>query len=101
MLFVSMTSHFPLLSVYTPLNLCSLTIILLTKSIAPGKDVYGEEIIIDKENREEYRVWDPSKSKLCSAMIKGISQIGIKPGFKVLYLGVSTGTTTSHVSDIV
>ena len=75
--------------------------VILTKSIAPGKDVYGEEIIIDKEKREEYRVWDPSKSKLCSAMIKGISQIGIKPGFKVLYLGVSTGTTTSHVSDIV
>src|SRR3989338_7012579 len=41
------------------------------------------------------------KSKLCAAILKGLSQVGIKPGSIVLYLGASTGTTVSHVSDIV
>jgi fibrillarin-like pre-rRNA processing protein len=49
----------------------------------------------------EYRLWDPTRSKLGAAIKKGVSQIGIKPGSTVLYLGCSTGTTVSHVSDIV
>jgi rRNA 2'-O-methyltransferase fibrillarin len=31
----------------------------------------------------------------------GIENIWIKPGSKVLYLGAASGTTVSHVSDIV
>lgn len=31
----------------------------------------------------------------------GIDNIHIKPGYKVLYLGAASGTTVSHVSDIV
>jgi len=31
----------------------------------------------------------------------GIGNIYIKPGGKVLYLGAASGTTVSHVSDIV
>ena len=73
--------------------------LLLTKNIIPGQQVYGEEII--KERNEEFRVWDPSKSKLCAALMKGVSQIGIKPGSIVLYLGAASGTTVSHVSDLV
>ena len=34
-------------------------------------------------------------------MIGGISDIYIKPGAKVLYLGAASGTTVSHCSDIV
>lgn len=34
-------------------------------------------------------------------MIGGISDIFIKPGSKVLYLGGASGTTVSHVADIV
>ena len=70
-----------------------------TKSLAKGKNVYGERIYKDKG--EEYRQWNPERSKLCAAIHKGCSQIGIKPGFVVLYLGAATGTTPSHVSDIV
>lgn len=73
--------------------------LLLTKNIISGQQVYGEEII--KERNEEFRVWDPSKSKLCAALMKGVSQIGIKPGSIVLYLGAASGTTVSHVSDLV
>jgi len=72
---------------------------LFTKSLAPGKTVYDERLV--KEKGKEYRSWNPEKSKLAAAIMKGASQIGIKPGTSVLYLGASTGTTVSHVSDIV
>ena len=72
---------------------------LLTKNIVPGSSVYGERLF--KEDDVEYREWDPHKSKLAAAMIKGIHQINLKPDNVVLYLGASTGTTVSHVSDIV
>ncbi len=72
---------------------------IYTRSINPGKKVYGE--ILAKDGKYEYREWDAWKSKLCSAIKKGVSQIGLREGNTVLYLGASTGTTVSHVSDIV
>jgi fibrillarin-like pre-rRNA processing protein len=72
---------------------------LYTKNLVPGKSVYGENLV--QENGVEYREWDPKRSKLGSAIAKEVSQIGIKEDDVVLYLGCSTGTTTSHVSDIV
>jgi fibrillarin-like pre-rRNA processing protein len=74
-------------------------IVLCTKNLVPGKKVYGEDTF--KEGKDEYREWEPRRSKLGAAIAKGISQMGIYPGVKVLYLGASTGTTPSHVSDIV
>jgi len=74
-------------------------ILLCTKNLTPGRKVYGEDLI--KEGNDEYREWDVTRSKLGAALAKGVSQIGIYPGSKVLYLGASTGTTSSHVSDIV
>lgn len=49
----------------------------------------------------EYRVWNPFRSKLAAAILGGVDKIHIKPGDKVLYLGAASGTTVSHVSDIV
>jgi len=49
----------------------------------------------------EYRVWNPFRSKLASAIVGGVEQIHIKPGSKLLYLGAASGTTVSHCSDIV
>ena len=72
---------------------------LYTQNLVPGAQVYGE--ILRKEKGVEYRQWDPTRSKLGAAVVKGISQLGLKEGFKVLYLGAATGTTISHVSDIV
>jgi rRNA 2'-O-methyltransferase fibrillarin len=46
-------------------------------------------------------VWNPFRSKLGAAVLGGVDQIHIKPGTKVLYLGAASGTTVSHVSDIV
>ena len=72
---------------------------LYTKSLNPGVDVYGEYII--KEHDIEYREWDPKRSKIAAAILKGLNQLGLAPKQTVLYLGASTGTTVSHVSDIV
>ena len=73
--------------------------ILLTKNLVPGSSVYGEKLVQD--NDVEYREWNPNKSKLAAAILKGIHQINLKPDTVVLYLGASTGTTVSHVSDII
>ncbi len=70
-----------------------------TKSLSPGKKVYNEVLL--RQGGDEFRSWDPTRSKLAAALKKGVSQIGIKPGDLVLYLGASSGTTPSHVSDIV
>lgn len=49
----------------------------------------------------EYRIWNPFRSKLAASILAGIDNIHIKPGAKVLYLGAASGTSVSHVSDIV
>jgi rRNA 2'-O-methyltransferase fibrillarin len=46
-------------------------------------------------------VWNPYRSKLGAAIVGGIENIHMKPGSKVLYLGAASGTTVSHVSDLV
>ena len=72
---------------------------LATKNLTPGKNVYGESLI--KIEGEEYRVWDPFRSKLAAAILKGMKNLPIKEKDRVLYLGAASGTTASHVSDIV
>ncbi|KAM6153298.1 rRNA 2'-O-methyltransferase fibrillarin [Erethizon dorsatum] len=76
---------------------------LVTKNLVPGESVYGEKrvSISDGDDKIEYRAWNPFRSKLAAAILGGVDQIHIKPGAKVLYLGAASGTTVSHVSDIV
>lgn len=73
--------------------------LLATKNLVIGKKVYGERLIVAGEF--EFRIWDLFRSKLAGAIGKGLQEMPIKPGKSVLYLGASTGTTVSHVSDIV
>jgi len=72
---------------------------LLTRNLAPGKRVYNEDLV--QRDGVEYRTWDPFRSKLAAAILKGMPEDKIKEGDRVLYLGASTGTTASHISDIV
>jgi len=72
---------------------------LATRNLAPGRTVYGEKLI--RFEGVEYRLWDPFRSKLAAAILKGIKTVPIKPDHQVLYLGAASGTTASHVSDIV
>lgn len=79
---------------------------LLTKNMDPGHDVYGEKrVSVQGEGadavRTEYRIWNPFRSKLGAAVLKGVANIYIGPGTKLLYLGAASGTTVSHCSDIV
>eukprot|EP01136_Pigoraptor_vietnamica_P036853 Opistho-1_new@103985 len=77
--------------------------VIVTKNLVPGESVYGEKrIAVENDgNKVEYRVWNPFRSKLCAAIVGGVDNIHIKPGSKVLYLGAASGTTVSHVADIV
>jgi len=72
---------------------------LATKNLTPGRNVYSERLI--SFEGVEYRVWGPFRSKLAAVILKGLTTVPIKPGHKVLYLGAASGTTASHVSDIV
>nr|CAD7263748.1 unnamed protein product [Timema shepardi] len=105
--------------------------VLVTLNMVPGEAVYGEKRITVEvslttrtlaiiaalttltssletpakdggaDTKVEYRVWNPFRSKLAAAILGGVDQIHISPGTKVLYLGAASGTTVSHVSDIV
>jgi fibrillarin-like pre-rRNA processing protein len=72
---------------------------LATRNLAPGKSVYGEKRVT--EGGVEYRFWDPWRSKLGAAIMRGLKTMPIKSGNTVLYLGAAQGTTPSHVADIV
>lgn len=78
--------------------------LLVTKNLLPGESVYGEKrISVDNADgsKTEYRVWNPFRSKLAAGILGGIDHIHIGPGKKVLYLGGASGTTVSHVADVV
>lgn len=56
--------------------------------------------ILTKYN-EEYVFWEPKTSKLSAALHKGLKETHLKQKNIVLYLGASTGTTVTHISNIV
>lgn len=72
---------------------------IATRNLTPGRQVYGEKLITYE--RVEYRVWDPYRSKFSAAILKGLNRLPIGRGCRILYLGAATGTTSSHISDIV
>lgn len=75
----------------------------MTANMVPGESVYNEKrVAVEKDDvKTEYRVWNPFRSKLGAAVVGGVDNIFMKPGSKVLYLGAASGTTVSHVSDLV
>ena len=72
---------------------------LATRNQVPGVSVYGERLL--KVENEEYRLWDPYRSKFAAAFLSGMKLLPQLKGQNILYLGVSTGTTPSHFSDII
>lgn len=86
--------------------------LLATKNLCPGESVYGEKRVVIENSgkgedgnptttKTEYRIWNPFRSKLAAGILGGLETIYMKPGSKVLYLGAASGTSVSHVSDIV
>jgi len=72
---------------------------ILTKNLFPGFKSHSEELV--SEEGIEYRVWDPSHSKPAAAIAKGLKNLPIKKGTKILYLGIANGNTATFFSDII
>ena len=68
-----------------------------TENLLPGQIVYDEKL---SENGT-LRQWSIKKSKIGAALAKGLPKLPIQKGDVILYLGASTGTTVSHLSDVV
>ncbi len=62
-----------------------------------GESVYGERVI--KTRGGFFHLWNPFRSKLGAAMHLRLKNFPFQ-GSRLLYLGASTGTTVSHVSDL-
>lgn len=73
--------------------------LLATKNLVPGRQVYGEPLY--QHEGSEYRSWNPTRSKIAAALQKGLKTFPVRPSSRVLYLGAASGTTVSHVSDII
>jgi len=67
-------------------------------SVCKGTRVYNEQLIT--EDGIEYRSWNPFRSKLAAALLKGLP-LHMAIDAQILYLGAATGTTVSHLSDII
>ena len=72
---------------------------IFTKSIVPGEQPFDERIT--NVGKEEYREFDPTRSKLAATIMKGCTNAGIRKGDTILYLGVSHGYTSSFISDMI
>lgn len=64
-----------------------------------GQKVYNERLL--KYRGKEFRSWNPYRSKLAAAILNGLKNIDVASDSQILYLGAATGTTVSHLSDIV
>lgn len=72
---------------------------LFTKALIKGDSTYTRSLMT--KNGDEFREWDPNKSKPAAAMLRGIKEFPLKEGGKVLYLGAASGATASFFSDII
>ncbi len=68
-----------------------------TKNLTPGETVYDEKLVSNGALRQ----WSVKKSKLAAGLAKGLKKLPVEEGDVILYLGASSGTTVSHLSDMV
>ena len=71
---------------------------IYTKSIVKGTP-FSERVV--RDGGVDYREFEPRRSKLAAAIVKGAHNIGIRKGDVLLYLGASHGYTCSYLSDVV
>ena len=70
-----------------------------TLNLVPGQRVYRERL--RRVQGQEYREWSVRRSKLAAYLERGGRQFQARGDENVLYLGAASGTTVSHVSDLV
>lgn len=71
---------------------------LYTRNLDKGNRIYGEKLVLYKGI--EYREWDPYRSKLAALLLENPISNFLSEDINCLYLGASSGTTVSHLSDI-
>jgi fibrillarin-like pre-rRNA processing protein len=72
---------------------------LWTETVGVPPAVYGERWI--ESSGRDYRQFEPGRSKLAAAVLRGWTGDLPRPGERWLYLGAASGTTASHVADLV
>jgi fibrillarin-like rRNA methylase len=72
---------------------------LWTETVGSMPPVFGERWA--EFDERTYRSFEPSRSKLASAVVKGWTGSLPVPGERWLYLGAASGTTASYVADLV
>jgi fibrillarin-like pre-rRNA processing protein len=71
---------------------------LHTPNLRPGVKVYGERLT--RLRGQEIREWSARRSKLAAYMARGGRRFHVIGHEDVLYLGAASGTTVSHLSDL-
>ncbi len=59
---------------------------------------HGEDVF--RQGSMYLRAWEPKRSKLAACMKKGLKSFPFEEDSRLLYLGASSGTTVSHLSDV-
>ncbi len=72
---------------------------LWTEAVGELPPVYGERWTEVQDRR--YRIFEPGRSKLAAAVVRGWAGDLPAPGERWLYLGAASGTTASHLADLV
>jgi fibrillarin-like pre-rRNA processing protein len=72
--------------------------LIWTRNKVRGRKVYGEPL--RPYQGREYRAWNPRRSKMAALIRKDPKTPWFDTRRDVLYLGASTGTTLSHISDL-
>ncbi len=70
-----------------------------TQALGTPPSVYGERTV--EVPSGTLRRWDPNRSKLSAALSKGWTEPLPQPEERWLYLGAASGTTASHIADLV
>jgi fibrillarin-like pre-rRNA processing protein len=71
---------------------------LFTRALGHPPSVYGERVV--QRAGDFWRRWDPTRSKLSAALLKGWQGPEPARGERWLYLGAASGTTASHLADL-
>ena len=72
---------------------------LWTETVGSPPAVYGERWA--EFDGRSYRSFEPARSKLAAGIVRGWTGELPQPGERWLYLGAASGSTASHVADLV
>ncbi len=68
--------------------------LLVTRNMTPGESVYGEKRVSigttnaeGEEEKVEYRVWNPFRSKLAAGILGGLDDIHVSAKSRVVGMG--------------